>query len=366
MKYGIFGNYGHSNIGDEAILRGLLSLLSDQEVVVYTDSISDSTFMHNMTLKESHLISFRILKPVFNGRYYLLPMIFIYILKNVMKSDVVLVGGGGLFNDINKSAFIQYILILLFAKIMFKKTYLVGISVGPLKSRLLKSVLFFTGLCVDKIYVRDKDSLGYFSASNSFLIPDLSLGLGLDLLPTGVQSFRIAVSLMDVTKSQGAEVNEIYLKKVEGFLTQLDKIIDGLEVDLVAMDFRRDSEVITKVHKSMVKKSVSCNVVYPNQFSKLDHVFKRSNFILATRLHSAVLAILYEKPFMVISYQEKVKNYFYSHGLSEVVLGINEFEECDLLAKFKNILSSSELPEVISNLKNNSRNKLVDLFENFK
>ena len=38
MKYAIFGNYGHSNIGDEAILRGILSILKDKEVVVYTDS----------------------------------------------------------------------------------------------------------------------------------------------------------------------------------------------------------------------------------------------------------------------------------------------------------------------------------------
>ena len=40
MKIGIFGNYGHSNIGDEAILRGLLTLFKGQDISIFSDNIS--------------------------------------------------------------------------------------------------------------------------------------------------------------------------------------------------------------------------------------------------------------------------------------------------------------------------------------
>ena len=243
---------------------------------------------------------------------------------------------------------------------MFKKVFVIGVSVGPLRPRILKLMLNVVSLCANKIYVRDNDSFVYFNKSKTFLIPDLSLGAKVKSLPQHSNGFRVSVSLMDVSKSQSYEINTSYLKKVEEFIKNLNKTVRNLHVDFIAMDYKKDLGVINEMQEKLTKNSIECNVVVLENFELLDEVFGRSDFILATRLHSAILAVLYEKPFMVISYQQKVKSYFYSHGLEKVVL---EIDDLDLIEKFKEEMSNNKQREYLCNLCRVSKRKLLDISE---
>ena len=115
MKIGIFGNYGHSNIGDEAILRGLLDLLRKHDVKVFSDCISTSRNIHGEN------VNFSLSRPAIFGRWYLIPSTIIYLVKNILSVQKVIIGGGGLFNDININAFLQYIFILIISKLFFHR-----------------------------------------------------------------------------------------------------------------------------------------------------------------------------------------------------------------------------------------------------
>lgn len=358
MKYGVFGNYGHSNIGDEAILRGLLALLENKDVNVFTDSLTASSLIHSKNNSK-----FLTLKPPLRGRIYMIPSILLSLIRSILRNDIVIIGGGGLFNDVNKTAFFQYVFLLLASRLLFKKVYIVGVSVGPLNSLPLKLVLKMSSMLANKIYVRDADSVKYFRSLNTNLIPDLSLGSDFLLSSKGEVSanrsnYIVSISLMDVTKTHTADIQSNYIHQIQQFIKQLKCIEDKLKIELIAMDFEKDLGILEPLKNVCQDYDIECEIIKVDDFTKLDSAFSKSNFIIATRLHSAILSILYEKPFLAISYQQKVKNYFDSHGLSEPIIDILELEDNELFSKYKEMLLFFNEDNRLSSLKQAAKLKL--------
>ena len=359
MKYAIFGNYGHSNIGDEAILRGLLSLLKNREIIVYTDSEKNSSLIHGETC------NFKLLKTPLRQRYYLIPLLVVQLFSAVMKNNIIIVGGGGLFNQLNKTSFFQYFLIILFSRLLFKKTIIFGVSVGPLNKKSLKMLLGIISLCADEVYVRDASSVKYFNKSKTDVIPDLSLGANIDQTSNKSNVFNVVISLMDVSKSQNAQVESAYIDKMGEFIKSLSDIDKEVHVELIAMDYHKDLEVISRVSERVQENTVKCGVVAVNSFDVLDCVFQKADFVLATRLHSAILSILYKKPFVAISYQPKVMDYLVSHGLKEAAIDIENIKDIDLYELLKNTMSKLQRKNNLSNLSTDSLRKLQQITEGF-
>ena len=134
-KFFIFGYYGQGNAGDEAILAALIdgikAEIPNSDVSVYSANPTETKKTHKVNafhffgLDTKSVIKSLIRKSRFD---------FINGFSNFLKSDVVIIGGGGLFFDTqetNKWIF-GYLKLIRQAKRFGKKVALVGISVGPL------------------------------------------------------------------------------------------------------------------------------------------------------------------------------------------------------------------------------------------
>jgi polysaccharide pyruvyl transferase WcaK-like protein len=360
MRYGVFGNYGHSNIGDEAILRGILSLLDGKEVNVYSDNLEASKLLH---LNNCNFVR---LKPAIRGRYYMIPVVIFFIIKNIIKNDSVIVGGGGLFNDINRTAFFQYIFIIILSRLLCKKVFILGVSIGPLNSKFLKLVLKISGYFCHEIYLRDAKSINFFSQSKAKIIPDLSLGYKFlsdcDIRSSDTSNdYIVSISVMDITKTNSEHDQTVMIDKISEFIKKIHSTMGNLHVQFIAMDFEKDLEATKGLIEECHECDIKCTVVPVNNFSTLDLVFVRSNFVIATRLHAAILATLYGVPFMSIAYQEKVKNYFKSHNIEEPLVSVNSLSGVDLFSKYMELIyyfDSEDCPDS----RGDSMSKLRSIF----
>ncbi len=170
---------------------------------------------------------------------------------------------------------------------------------------------------------------------------------------------------MDITKSQNTNTSLKYLEKIESFVRVLNKVDKEIKVEFIAMDFERDLSVIYRMRDRLLDDSIKCGVVVANNFNILNDVFQNADFILATRLHSAILSVLYEKPFMAISYQSKVKDYFCSHDLDEVIINIADIEDVDLYQTLKIMIKKCEETNYLSDLRLVSMQNLQHIAEEF-
>lgn len=105
----IVGGYGYLNIGDEAILGGLLRYI---ENILGYDKNNIIVFSYNPQY------TMNIHKVKATNRLY----------KTILKTDIIIIGGGELFGEY-KNLFYKHLLLILTCKLLNKKIYLLGIGI---------------------------------------------------------------------------------------------------------------------------------------------------------------------------------------------------------------------------------------------
>jgi polysaccharide pyruvyl transferase CsaB len=114
MKLLINGYYGYGNLGDEAILSGLVSQLRDSHrITVLSGKPAETRRLHGVAAVP---------------RYWAAPLA-------LWQSEVLISGGGGLLQDKTSSRSLQYYLGLIdLAKKLRKRVIVYGQSIGPLSA----------------------------------------------------------------------------------------------------------------------------------------------------------------------------------------------------------------------------------------
>ena len=359
MLYGLFGNFGHSNLGDEAILVGMTSLLksNDKNLVVFTDNIDNSLEMFGDDFQ------LRKLREPFAGELTKVPAILFQIFKSVMKVDVVIIGGGGLFNQINKSAFYQYLFIMFVSLIGFKKLIIAGVSVGPLESAWMKGLLKLFSLKASTILVRDESSLANFFNSNKEVIPDIALAHKEKGKPNAKPTSTLAISVMDISKSQDKELHKEYEEKIA---LSIDAFLKNSEFDnivLFCMDREKDFAVANSITNMLDNDLVDkVRIKEINSVKEIGAFIETADFVIGTRLHASILSVAHKKNFLAVGYQEKVNKYFISSGLKDNLIEITEFLNVDLVQKVKTLNNGDALEKV----KSYSDSAFLNLHSKFK
>ena len=125
MIIGIYGAYGTKNIGDDAILISIITsikkVIGDAEFIVFSADIKESNKIYNAGHIKYVKVSLK--RPV-------------TLIKTILKTDILLYGGGGLIYDHHGLkwllARLSYIIL---AKILRKPVMVYAIGVGPLITR---------------------------------------------------------------------------------------------------------------------------------------------------------------------------------------------------------------------------------------
>ena len=302
MRILISGYYGFGNVGDEAVLESIIQefrkVQPDIEMVVLSALPRVTSEIYGV--KAIH-------------RYDWLK-----VFLNVIKADVVVSGGGTLFQDATSNrSFWYYIGIVILAKLLRKKVAVFGQGFGPLRSKLNQKLIRLVLNRVDLITLRDEGSFNKLSEMGikkspmvvtgdpSVLLepPDSIEGrkiLSLEGIPT--DRVLLGISVRNIPKHPELE-NKVFFMLAES-LDYLVKKYNYQPVFLL-LQCPEDIREVSKVINLMKEKSnVIFRICRPKEILSLVSCF---DLLIGMRLHSLIFATMNAVPMLGISYDPKVE-----------------------------------------------------------
>jgi polysaccharide pyruvyl transferase WcaK-like protein len=323
----IMGWYGRETTGDKAILASLL-----HNIAGHSARILKSTYdvdYSRQTLNEIDAPTVRCLPNDIAS--------FLQALDGV---DVVVIGGGPLKES---GQMLEWSMRLAIAKTLGKKIMVYGCGIGPLHSAQVRQHVAQILRLADRITLRDAIAvtkaieLG-IPANRITLAADPAMGL---LIPSvrfagrNVEELTIGVSLRRLTKHYAATGRAIEATRQESAFHEaatstVRRVLQmhGTQVVLVPMALRRedDDRVVLRQLQTGLGHDPRISLIehYASPAALLEH-FKRFDFFVAMRFHSAVFALLSQVPLVAIDYDSrggKTTGLMQAMGLSEFVLNI--------------------------------------------
>ncbi len=291
------GYYGYGNLGDELILRGLVSELKrldpQGQVTVLSASPRQTRRDHGV-------------KAVFRWNPFT-------IFWAILTCDVFISGGGGLIQDSSGPLTPAYYLsFILLAKMLGKKTVGWGQSVGPITNGFNRWLTSWIFRKTDLFMVRDEFSYQFMLEQAGY--PKAKLVLGADLVfslplpgPSGPKSLGpgyIAVVLRDgLTKVDQPVLCDL--------LAQIHRRTK-LNFTFLSLQDDRDFKVIQDIRDNLI--APSAIRLPPADLSLLLPIFSRAKFVLSMRYHALILAALAQTPSAALSSNPKINSFVAGFG----------------------------------------------------
>ena len=335
MKIVLIGNYGAGNLGDEMILEGLLNTVKNvyptAEITVLSGDPVHTEENHHIDASEKFPAG---IKSFFRFFKTETP-------KIVQKSDLVILGGGGLFGSLSFHANIIWAIQALMAYYYRKPVVMYGQSVGTVKKSILKKLLKKIFNKAKLIAVRDKKSIENLQkigvSQKIYLMPDLAFSK--ELKNHGNKDRTVIISLR-----QMAGLPKDFIKEIAEFINWLAEEQD-YHVEIV--DFQKGHDDDSHLSRAVLNLTNSSNITYPNidNLEDLYEHFAAASFVLGMRLHSIITALKTKTPFTAISYNEKVANFLDTAGFEYLNLEDLSFEK--LKNSFKNPPKTSQIEEFV-------------------
>ncbi|NHX38169.1 MULTISPECIES: polysaccharide pyruvyl transferase family protein [Haloarcula] len=329
----IVGGYGVGNIGDEAILSGLLKNASANisKITVVTHDVKETRRLHSdETPKRTKL------KAVSPSK--------IQLIRELVKNDHFLFGGGGLFSHYMGPYAKKIPHYATAAKALGKSVHWTAIGVYSSTPTMTKKGLKFSMKNSDNVSVRDpvsKDVLNNIGVSPVKLVDDPATKLE----PKGELGSK---SLYE----QGIDTNEpifaIAARKVKN--ARLNQqlfhsyIHAGRELkdrgfNVVLMPFCKHSYEPTGMdHRTCEAVSEELGkipIVSYNHPKEALSIVSQFDGILTTRLHSMIFANISATPFVAIEYADKVSSLLDSYGKSSQGIPLDEVNERIVMDKIQ-------------------------------
>lgn len=308
----LVGYFGEGNLGDEAVLRGALSVIQD----AFKNPRIMCLWGGKGSLPEN-------IVPVDRKN----PLA---ILSAISKCTIVLAPGGSLFQDVTGLISIPYYAGILFtANLLGRKTAALSQGFGPVRSNLSRFILKTLLKRLDILTARDSDSKNSFesfglscslSPDAAFCLPEISdhadnSEINKDLeSPSGKQKKVITIIPRiyegwnkDCTelakaiiwyKSQGYSISALPMQG-----NDFNAIID---LEKKIWEFSKNSEVNPSEIKSSYLESEIINIIKLSTPEEIIKVLRHSDLVIAVRLHGMLLALAAGNTVISIGYDPKV------------------------------------------------------------
>jgi polysaccharide pyruvyl transferase CsaB len=331
-KIVICGNYGATNLGDEAILDGILAILKnvskDLSIVVLSVNPENVHVDHNVkshNIFPSGVRSF--FKNLFSGTVW-------DTLKSIKEADVFILGGGGLFTDEKLQAVLIWYIQSKVA-LFYKKPLLhIGQSIGPLRTfigrNLTKRVFNKASLTI----VRDDYSKNLLSQlgvlSNVHSLADCAYMLPSPESARETENPFIVISVRpwfreDVSKYKMISSFIDYIYKKYRFRTIL--VPFQITVD-------NDYLVLKRIYDLVEDKNATEIYTFTTNYKSVIELISKATATVGMRLHSLIFSSIARTPFIAISYSTKVTEFVKQMNMSDYLINWDNLDFADLTARF--------------------------------
>lgn len=357
----------NSNLGDRLIFETQVEILKSRYKINNIFAMSSNVDYTNKKYNVKSANPFRI-----SG--------FIHFIKYIKKSKLVIVGGGELIQDKSSKVYLLFNLFpIVFAKIFRKKVIASAIGISS-KNELSKfgQVIskFCMNLCND-ITVRNTQSLINATdlgiKANIKLSSDIVFYTNCKKKLTEPLIYRnnnkyIIVSVRNTTKRKSNILPASFkkTKKVKSMINNdfnqylfsisevLNTLISNNEYKIIlwptyiGSKFSSRDDIITqslwkKIHNKKNVKIINKNL----SFLEIYQILSKAEFLIATPLHTMIMAILADCPIITLSYANKCKNLMQMIGLEKFIIDISNND----LSKFDDIKFSEKINEMIKHKK---------------
>ena len=319
----VAGAYGTGNLGDEAILVGLLRLFVEgkkydrNQVVVFSRDPEETSSFHRVFARRRNIL-------------------------DLLKTDDIVIGGGELFQDVGYMA-VKYSVLGLISKILGKRVRFYAVGVSSNRSRVAKLLMTMSLSVADEISVRD-------SASRKRL---RNLGIRKPIMIVPDPAYYVEpVSPEEATRllrREGIEVNEKNIsvaivsqyvrdpqqnRRIQLFLLNFlrKSLKEYRNVQFVFFPFNShkdvssDKDIIYGKWLESVLKSDRYKTIHsaytPQQVMGM---LRLMDLVVSTRFHPLLFAVRTGVPAIGINLFEKVDSFCRKHGL--LLVGTDENEK---------------------------------------
>lgn len=340
MKLVICGNYGATNIGDEAILEGILTLIKDVDpaahITVFSANPADTIARHGV--KSVHLLpagprSF--LRGLFGGGM-------MKTFKVLKECDGFILGGGGLLSDEKPMAMVIWPLQAAFASLLRKPVFCLGQSVGPLKTffgRRMARGIYSKALLASVRDTASRKVLHDLGIPACTVLADPAFAIHLHHAVQTQRENMVILSLRNWPANASVNMYKLFAHFTEwlwseyGFKTMLMPFSGGIE---------NDTQLLYNIFTHVTKKEAVEVFEYTGDYGKVLELISRSKAVVGMRLHSLIFATLAQTPFLALSYSDKVKNLAFDLGMADHTLNWAGIELHELKSSFKDLMENHE------------------------
>ena len=332
----ICGNYGASNLGDEAILAGLIVLVKSTfpgtKILAMSSDINETEKAHRLKAIWHFPTGFR----SFFGYWF--SLLGWKSLSEVTRADLVLLGGGGLFADENPRAVWIWFVQFCWFWILRKKVVCIAQSVGPLNTKLGRILTRFVFKRAAAVTVRDAQSkvlLESLGIKNVEVLADPAYAIGYQNEAALNRQKQVVLTLRPWSKEHDSKINGI----LADFILWLREKHD-LETLFLAFqtDHVDDRLRYNQIKDVLGKNSAGFKLVIPEDYSQAVEIIGRSEAVIGMRLHSIIFAVLGRTPFLGISYSKKVRDFIETIGLSDFSLNYESVTLEQLEQRFESLV----------------------------
>jgi polysaccharide pyruvyl transferase WcaK-like protein len=379
-KIAFFGHFDSSNFGNESTLQAILYHLRrfqpDADVTCVSTGPEATLATHHINaipLAERFVKSWvprdpvsRVLRKIFIG----LPSEPYRWIKGVVqlkRTDMLIIPGTGLLNDAD--GFLSWgpynvLKWSLIAKVCRCKLLFVSVGAGPIyRTRGKRFVKLALSLADYRSY-RDYSTMQYlnsigFSADNDRVYPDLAFSLPEALIPQQDTTRRrrsvvgLGVMLYAGKYSVANPNDTIYLNYLKNLVVVVRWLLARnydvrlLSGDLGDMHVRREFRDLLREQLSVCDE----RQIIDEPISSVEDLLSQiaaTDFVVATRFHNVLLALLCNKPVISISFHHKCQSLMSAMGLSDYCLNINDLKADKLIEKFCDLeINATKIEQLI-------------------
>lgn len=380
-KVAFFGHFGQFNFGNESTLQAILyhlrrsmpdgeftCICTDPRAVATTYNIaavpSRTTVAKRWTPRNRLVALARKLVILVPGELAQ----WLDSVKTLRGTDALIIPGTGLLEDVETLfSWGPYDLFRwsVAAKLCRCKLLFVSVGAGPLDSR--------TGRCLVKAVLslanyrsfRDQSTVDYlegigFRARNDHIYPDLAFSLPESTLPADREGMgqrpAVGLGLMKVSRGYTADrptspVISAYLEALVEFTQWL--LSHGYDIRILFGDIA-DSQVMREFGTLLKQRSVVHEVerLMDTPIGSVDELLKQfaeTDFVVATRFHNVVFALLLGKPVIAPSYHHKCTSLMSQMDLSKYCLDVDQLSSAWLIEQFEQLrLDADSVTRVIT------------------
>lgn len=362
----ISGYYGFNNIGDEAILKGLLegirSRLSPVDILVLS-KFPDFTAKKHDVRAINRINLFKIF-------------------REMRSMDMLVSGGGSLFQDVTSKRSIAYYLgIIWLAKRVFRKKVMIySQGIGPVTKKYNRYLLAKMLNQIDVINVRDEKSKAEL----------ISLGVTKEILVTTDTVFNICKPPLEKGKALLQKIDSKNHKPYIGISVRYWEANDqkicletaklcellvektGHRPVLIPFHFHRDLQLMRKIYATLPQ-SIRGEVLLMEEYLYVEDYLSlvgNLDIMVGMRLHGLIFATLMEVYPIGISYDPKIQS-FMKILRRQPAMEVSQIDAESLCQEVMDALENlqekrKDLSENLATIKttaNEHNDKLIELLE---